>query len=168
MCLQLHEVISRLLHLMLEVPLDGSNELLIGIVGPLVVVVLITVGCNSDPLESLLQAPLVTFGAPLCTFVSFFGRHPPTVIGDRLSSTLDKNVSNCLLTRGVLGGDVEQLLCGLWLITTKVMHQGPTAGVGPESRDDVGVTDFGELVAFSGEPLNVILEGLDQLLSATL
>jgi hypothetical protein len=49
----------------------------------------------------------------------------------------------------------------------ELMHQGPVDGAGPESRDDVGITNFGELVAFSGEPSNVILEGLTRLLPTT-
>jgi hypothetical protein len=82
---------------------------------------------------------------------------------DRLLITLDKNGPDCLLTRGVLGGNVEQLLRGLWLIAAELMHQGSIASAGPEGRDDISVTDFGELMTFLGEPSNVIPEGLIRL-----
>jgi hypothetical protein len=45
-----------------------------------------------------------------------------TAIGDRLPIGLDANGLDCLLTRGMLGGNVEKLLGDIWLITTELMH----------------------------------------------
>jgi hypothetical protein len=39
----------------------------------------------------------------------------------------------------------------------ELMHKGSTVHTGPECRDDVDVTDLGELVTFLGEMPNVIL-----------
>jgi hypothetical protein len=89
-------VIGRLLRLVLEVALDSGNIFFIGIIGVLVVVTLVAASSNSDSLGVLLWPPLVVFGALLHGF------------------------SNYLLTRGVPGGDVEKLLCGLRLITTRM------------------------------------------------
>jgi hypothetical protein len=81
---------------------------------------------------------------------------------------LDENGPDCLLTRGTLSGDVDQLLHGLLLIAVELMHQGSTVCTEPECRDDVSVTDLGELVALLGETLDVILQGFTLLLLATL
>jgi hypothetical protein len=68
----------------------------------------------------------------------------------------------------VPGGDVKQLLCGLWLIAAELMHEGPTVHAGPKCRDEVSVPDLGELMALMVKLLNVILEGLALLLLTTL
>jgi hypothetical protein len=68
---KLLEVIGGLPHLVLEVMLSGSNELLIEIVGLLVIVTLIIVGSDYDSLGSPLWPPFVAFGAPLCTLATF-------------------------------------------------------------------------------------------------
>jgi hypothetical protein len=59
------------------------------------------------------------------------------------------------------GGDVEQLLRGLQLITVKLMHQGSTARAKPKCQDDVSITELGELMALLGEPLNVTVRWHD-------
>jgi hypothetical protein len=48
------------------------------------------------------------------------------------------------------------------------MHESAAACAGPKCRDDAGIANLGELVAFLGQTLNVISEGLAQLLLATL
>jgi hypothetical protein len=68
----------------------------------------------------------------------------------------------------VPGGNVEELLHSLWLVTAKLMHQGSVVHAGPEHRDDVGITDFGELVTFLGETPDVVPQGFTLLLLATL
>jgi hypothetical protein len=45
---------------------------------------------------------------------------------------LDENRSDRFLARDVLGGDIDQLLRGLWLIAAELMHQGSVVCVGPE------------------------------------
>jgi hypothetical protein len=51
---------------------------------------------------------------------------------------------------------------------TELMYKGSTAIARQELRDDIGIIDLREFVALSGEPLNVISEGLTRLLPATL
>jgi hypothetical protein len=65
-------------------------------------------------------------------------------------------------------GYVKEPLCGLWPVTTELMHQGSTVHVGPEHRDDIGIADIGELMALLGETLDVVLQGFTLLLLATL
>jgi hypothetical protein len=115
---KLLKVINVLPHLALEVALDDGDELLVGIIGLLVVVVLVTDGSDCDSLGSLLRPPIVAFGALLCALASCLEWHPSTTTGGRLPIALDKNGLDCLLTRGVSGGDVEQRL---WLITTELI-----------------------------------------------
>jgi hypothetical protein len=74
----------------------------------------------------------------------------------------NKDNPNRLLARGVPSGDIKQLLDGVWLITTELIHQGMTHHAGPKHRDDSR-----ELIELPGEALNVILEGFTELLSAT-
>jgi hypothetical protein len=140
---KLLKVISGLPSLVLEVTFSGGNELLIGVVGLLVFAALVTAGGDCDSLGSLLWPPLVTFGAPLCALVGFLEGSPLTTIGGRLPVALDENGSDCLLTGGMPGADVEQLLHGLQLITAELVHQGSAVHVGPECRDDVSVIDLG-------------------------
>jgi hypothetical protein len=165
---KLIEVIGTLPRLALEVTLGGGNELLIGIVSLLVVVTLIIAGSDCAPLGLPLWPPLGAFGAPLHAFAGCLEWCPSAITGDRPPVALDENNPDCLLTRGVPGGNVYQLFRGLWLIPSELTHQGPTACAGPECRDDVSIIDLGELVAFLGEPSNVILEGFTRFLPATL
>jgi hypothetical protein len=110
---KLFEVIDRLSRLALEVLLNSDNELLVGVVDLLLVVILITAGCNHDPLGSPLWPPLVAFVSPLCTFVSRFRRCPSAAALGCHPITLDKNDPDCLLPRAMQGGNVEQFLRGL-------------------------------------------------------
>jgi hypothetical protein len=64
-------------------------------------------------------------------------------------------------------GNVEELLCGIWLVMAELMHQGSTVHVGPEHQEDVDITDPGELMALLGEAPDVIPQGFALLLSAT-
>jgi hypothetical protein len=70
----------------------------------------------------MLWPSLVAFDAPLCAFVGCFGWHSSAAAWDYLPIILDENGPSCLLTRGVMGGDVEQLLHGIRLITTELVH----------------------------------------------
>jgi hypothetical protein len=91
-----------------------------------------------------------------------------TTTEDRPPISLKLNGPDYLLSRGVPTDDVEQLLCGFWLIMTGLMDQVPIARAGPNYQDDVGIAELGELMAYFGAPLNVIPEGLALLLLATL
>jgi hypothetical protein len=117
-----HEVIGRLTRMTLEVTRDDGNEILIGIVSLLFVVTLLVSVSDCGPLGSLLWAPLVAFGAPICTFVDCLEWCPSTATRDHPTVTLDENIPDSLLTRGIPSGDDDQLLHGLWLIAVVLMH----------------------------------------------
>jgi hypothetical protein len=121
-----------------------------------VVLALVAAGSDHDLLGLPLWPPVAAFGTPLCTLADCLEGHPSTANGGRLPVALDKNGSDRLLARGMPSGDIEHLLHGPWLIAAELMHQGSVVRVGPECRDDIGVTDLGELVALLREPLNVI------------
>jgi hypothetical protein len=126
------EVIGGLPCLALKVVFSSGDEFLIGVVSIFVVAALVTAGSDHDSLGSPLWPPLVAFGASLRTHTGCLERHPSTTVGGHLGDTVDKNNSDRLLARGVLGGNVEQLLRGLWLIAVEVMNQGSTIHSGPE------------------------------------
>jgi hypothetical protein len=93
--------------------LSGNDMFLVGVIGLLVVVAFITASSNCDSLGALLWPTLTAFGAPLSALASNLGRRPSVATWECLAITLDENGPNRLLTRGVLGDDVKQLLCGL-------------------------------------------------------
>jgi hypothetical protein len=158
---KLLEVIGRLSCLTFEATLCGGDVFFIEVISLSVIVAFIVASSNSDQLGAPLWPPLVAFASNL-------GRCPSATGGAHLPIALDKNGPDCLLTRGVSGGDVKQLLCGLQLITTKFMHKGLTISARPKCRDDVDVADLGEFVTLLGKLSDVMPEGLAQLLPATL
>ena len=60
-----------------------------------------------------------------------------------------------LLTRGMVGGNVNELLGGSWALTSQLMNQGLVGGQGQESFYDVNIGDVGQLVSLPGEALDV-------------
>jgi hypothetical protein len=66
------------------------------------------------------------------------------------------------------GGDVEELLNGLWLVVTELVHLGSTIHAKPECRDYIGVADHRELVALLGETSILVPQGFALHLPATL
>jgi hypothetical protein len=152
---KLLNVISGLPHRTLEVTLHGSDELIIGVASLLVLVPLIAAGNDRDSLGPSLWPPLVTFGVPLCALADCLERRF-SLCPCWLPIVLDEDGPDCLHARGMPGGDVEELLRGLWLVTIEVMQQGSTIHVGSECQDDVGVVDLGELMTLLGEMPNVI------------
>jgi hypothetical protein len=84
--------------------------------------------------------PLAPFLVPLMVILGVWFEH------SRLSQS--EGGSDSLLTRGMLGCDVEQLLGGLWLLVGELMNQRVARSAVPESQDDVGVDDTRELVTF--------------------
>jgi hypothetical protein len=65
---------------------------------------------------------LASFGASLNVFAGDFGWCPPTTAWGRFPIALNEDDPDHLFTRGMLGGDVKQLLHGPWLIATELMH----------------------------------------------
>ena len=59
--------------------------------------------------------------------------------------------TNCLLTGGVVGGSVEQLIGVNGSASRKLMHQVPARHTLEESVDDLDMGDAGELGALLGE-----------------
>jgi hypothetical protein len=119
---KLLKVVDRLPCLILKVMLSGSNVFLIGVVGLPVTVTLIAASGNCELLGVLIWPPLTTFGAPLCAYDDSLRQCSLATGGDPLPITLDENGSDYLLTGGVPGGNVKQLLCCLRLITAEFMH----------------------------------------------
>ena len=52
--------------------------------------------------------------------------------------------SDCLLTRGVVGGDVKQVTGGMGFQAAKLVDEGLTVRPGEERADDVCVDDIRE------------------------
>ena len=65
-------------------------------------------------------------------------------------------------------GDVQKFLGGSWALVSQFMNQGFTGRPGQEGPYHVGVGDIRELIALSGEALNVPVEGLTGLLTSVL
>jgi len=65
-----------------------------------------------------------------------------------------------LLADGVLGGNVQELSCHAWGLTTKCVYERLTGRATDEGVDHVGVGDVWELIELLGEALNVVLVGL--------
>jgi hypothetical protein len=68
--------------------------------------------------------PLTALGASFCTLVGGYGRSSMSATHGCLPAVLHEDCPDCLLARGMLGGDVEGLLSGLWLFAAELMHQG--------------------------------------------
>ena len=64
------------------------------------------------------------------------------------------------------GGDVEELLDGLWALMSQLVDQGLVGGPGQEGSDDVGVGDIMQLIALPREVSDVLVESLSRHLSA--
>jgi hypothetical protein len=105
---KLLRVISRLQCLVLEIALSGSDVFLIG-----VVVIVVAASSNCDPLGASLWSLLTTLVTPLSTFAGSLGWCPSAIARDCLLVALDEDGPDHLFTRGVLGDNVKELLCGL-------------------------------------------------------
>jgi hypothetical protein len=77
---------------------------------------------DCDSLGPLLQPPLVTFGAPLHALIGCLGGRPSTTVRGHLPTARYKNGPDGLLTKGVPGGNVKELLGGLWVVVAELMH----------------------------------------------
>ena len=82
-----------------------------------------------------------------------------------LGAAIGENWTNCLFTRGEVGGDIEQLASAHGGLTPELVYQLLTGGAGDEGSDDVEVRDVGELGALLGETPDEISERLIRLLS---
>jgi len=83
-----------------------------------------------------------------------------------LGSAIGENCTNCLLTRGKVGGNVEQLTSARGGLVAELVYQLLAGGASDEGSDDVGVCDVGGLGALLGESPDEILERLIRLLPA--
>jgi hypothetical protein len=129
---KLLEVFSGLSRLALEIALSSSDELLVRVTNILVVVALIAAGGDRDSLGLPFRPPFFLFWRPLCALVVCLGWHSSTAIGGRFPAALNKNGPGHLISRGVPGGNVEELIRDLWLVMSELMHQGLTVCVRPE------------------------------------
>ena len=73
-----------------------------------------------------------------------------------------------LIAGGVIGGDLQELVRGAWLLAPQFVDQGLAVRPAEERVDDVGVDDAWERVALLGEAPDVVAQGLAGLLLAVL
>ena len=66
------------------------------------------------------------------------------------------------------GGDVQELLGGLWALASQLMNQRLASRPRQEGSYHVGVDDVRELIALSGEAPDVLVEGFASLLAIVL
>ena len=78
-------------------------------------------------------------------------------LGLALVSASIEGRSDCLLARGMVRGDVEQVAGGTGLQATKLVDQRLTGCPGEECANDVHVDDIRKGVAPLQEPMDVIL-----------
>jgi hypothetical protein len=126
------KVIGELSHLAPKIMLSSGDELLIRVTSVLVVITFITAGCDRDSLGLPLR-PLLSFLVPL--FAPFVGCHCQrltTAAWGCLLTTLHENGPDRFLARGVPGANVEELLRGLLLVITGIVHQRLAVCAGPE------------------------------------
>jgi hypothetical protein len=119
---KLLEVIDRLSRLALEIVLGGSDAFLINIVCLLSIIIANVASSNRDPLLVVLWPLLTAFGTSLSAFTGNLGWWPSAATTDHLPITLDIDRPDLLFTIGVPSGNVKQLLHGIRLITSEVMH----------------------------------------------
>jgi hypothetical protein len=125
---KLFKVISGLPCLVLEIMLSNGDMFLIEVVS-LLVVAFIVAGSDLDSLGSPLWHPLITSSAPIVTIGASLGAlagrfewRPLPAARGRFPIALDENGPDRLLVRSVPGGDIEQLIHGLWLVASELMH----------------------------------------------
>jgi hypothetical protein len=145
---KLLEVIRGQPRLVLKIRFGRGNELLVGVTDVLVIITLIATSGDCDSLGPPLCPPLTAHDAHLCSLVGYYGRRSPTTARGCLPIALHKDGPDCLLARGVPGGDVEELLRCLWMFTVELMHQILVGCARLECRYNVGIADLGEFVAF--------------------
>jgi hypothetical protein len=85
---------------------------------------------------------------------------PLTAVGGRLPAVLNKNGPDRLLARGMLGGNVEKLFHGLWLVTTELVHKGSVAApeAAPSSLKVSSRVVCREGIRLCTIPINMALE----------
>ena len=90
------------------------------------------------------------------------------VLGLAFVSAFVEDRSDCLIARGMVSGDIEQVAGGTGLQTAKLVDQGLIGCPREECTDDVRVDDIRKGVAPLREPMDVIPQGLIGLLLAAL
>jgi hypothetical protein len=96
------EVIDSLSCLVFEVALGGDDELLVRIVRMLVIVALIAIVRDHDPLGSSLGPPLVAFHTSLCALTGCLEWHPSLLLGTELPSPGTKMAPTTSLPKACL------------------------------------------------------------------
>jgi hypothetical protein len=82
-----------------------------------------------------------------------------------LGTAVGEDCSNCLLTRGEVGSDVEQLDGVRGSFSSKLVHQLLASGTGDECPNDVRVRDVGELSVLLRKTFDEVSERLVELLT---
>ena len=96
------------------------------------------------------------------------GAFTGVLVSPHLAIEVIEDGSDFFFTRGMAGGDVEELLGGSRALTSQLVNQGLAGGPGTKSSYDVGVGDVGQLVALPEEAPDVPTKSFPKLLSAVL
>jgi hypothetical protein len=129
---ELFKVIGKLSCLVLKVTLNDSDVFFVRVIGLLVMVTLITPSSNGDLLGALLWPLLLPLPLLFTPLPAALCNAPQLPMGAPPSLALDENSFDCLLTRGVSGGDVEKVLGCLRLITIEFVYKGLAASTRPK------------------------------------
>jgi hypothetical protein len=121
---KLLKVIRRKSCLTFKITLGGGNELIVRVTGVLAIIIFTTNSGDRDSLGPPPFPPFIVFDALLCSLVIGCSWRSPTAARGHLFAVLHEDSPDLFLTRGVLGGDVEELLHGRRLFMTELMHQG--------------------------------------------
>jgi hypothetical protein len=65
-----------------------------------------------------------------------------------------------LFSRGILGGDLQELLHRVWGLTSERMDERLTSHAAGEGVDHISIGDVGDLIVLLREALDVLPEGL--------
>jgi hypothetical protein len=85
-----------------------------------------------------------------------------------LSLTISEDRPNHILTGGMVHGNIQELAGGARLLAAELVNEGLEGGPREERADGVCFDDVRERIAFLGELVDVVLQGLARLLFAAL
>jgi hypothetical protein len=106
----------------LRITLDSSNELLVRVTGVLANIIFTTTSGDRDSFEPPPWPPLIAFDTPLCSLLGGYSWRSLSSAQGYLFTVLHEDGPDRLLARGEPGGIIEELLHGLWLFKTELVH----------------------------------------------
>jgi hypothetical protein len=143
----LHKVVFGLSSVQHEIKFGGCHELFVGALDFLPDVVVL--GHRSEAAQTMLLPLLSALSPPpLGASDGGIGGCGPATADSHTYVNQSEGGPDSLLTQGMSGCDVEQLLGGFWQLAAELVNQRVAHRTIPESRDDVGVAHTMELVIF--------------------